>query len=214
MDAADSGVYVRQMPRPPRNWIPGGTYHVFSRGSNRNALFLYDGDRFDFLDYTATVVERYGLECLAYALMTNHVHYLFCTPPEPADALSKALRDLNGTYARRFNKRHDREAHAFKNRFGAISKETREDVIWTARYIVRNPVEAGLCAHAADWPWSSYRPTVGLEPAPAFLSTGLLLSLFGGRSEVALSRYVHYVEQPLVSDTARSDAPSGVRYAA
>jgi hypothetical protein len=41
--------------------VPGGIYHVFSRGSNRHALFLYDHDRIDLLEYTATVVERYEL---------------------------------------------------------------------------------------------------------------------------------------------------------
>jgi REP element-mobilizing transposase RayT len=199
----DPASTVDGVPRPPRDWVPGGAYHVFSRGSNRDALFFYDEDRFDLLDYTTVVVERYDLECLAYVFMTNHVHYLFRTPPEPLDALSKALRDLNGRYARRFNKRHGREAHAFKNRFGAFLKESVEEVMWTARYIVRNPVEAGLCAHPAQWPWSSYRATVGLESPPAFLSVPALLSLFASSDERAVARYVAYLAEPAVSDTGR-----------
>src|SRR5262245_27153798 len=99
---------VGQVPRPPRAWVPGGSYHVFSRGSNSHALFLYDGDRFDFLVYAAVVTERYELECLAYALMTNHCHFLFRTDERQDAPLSKALRDLNGTYSRRFNRRHGR----------------------------------------------------------------------------------------------------------
>ena len=182
------------MPRPPRDWVPGGTYHVFSRGSNKHALFLYDHDRLDLLQYTATVVERYGLECLAFALMTNHCHYLFRTPETLEPVLSKALRDLNGTYARRFNRRYGREAHAFRNRFGAVLQETQEQLLWTARYLVANPIEAGLCAHPSEWPWTSYRATAGIEPAPSFLSVRALLSFFAAASEAAQAAYVDFVD--------------------
>jgi REP-associated tyrosine transposase len=182
------------MPRPPREWVPGGYYHVFSRGSNRHVLFLDDYDRIDFLDYTATIVERYELECLAYGLMTNHFHCLFRTPETPEAVLSNALRDLNGTYARRFNRRHAREAHAFRNRFGAVLQESTAQLLWTARYIVANPAVAGLCGHASQWPWTSYRATAGLEPAPAFLSTSTLLSFFSDKPKLAVARYCDFID--------------------
>jgi REP element-mobilizing transposase RayT len=174
--------------------VPGGFYHVFSRGSNRHALFFYDHDRIDFLDYTATVVERYQLECLAYALMTNHVHFLFRTPESDEPLLSNALRDLNGTHSRRFNRRHGREAHAFRNRFGAILQESTGHLLWTARYVVRNPAEAGLCRHPSEWPWTSYRATAGLDPPPAFLSTSTLLSFFSENPRAAVAAYVDFIE--------------------
>ena len=168
---------------------------MFSRGSNRHALFLYDHDRVDLLQYTATVVERYGLECLAFALMTNHCHYLFRTPDSCEPVLSNALRDLNGTYSRRFNRRYGREAHAFRNRFGAVLQETEEQLLWTARYIVSNPVDAGLCAHASEWPWTSYRATAGIEPPSSFLSISRLLSLFADIPETAMAAYVDFVDK-------------------
>ena len=167
---------------------------MFSRGSNRHALFLYDHDREDLLHYTATIVERYELECLAYALMTTHYHFLFRTPDKDEPVLSNALRDLNGTHARRFNRRHGREAHAFRNRFGAVLQETSEQLLWTARYVVRNPVEAGLCGHPAEWPWTSHRATAGLGNPPPFLAYRELLLLFGSTIETARSRYVKFMQ--------------------
>ena len=166
---------------------------MYSRGSNRQALFLYDGDRHDLLIHTATVVERYQLGCLAYALMTNHVHYLFRTPETEEPVLSNALRDLNGTHARRFNRRHGREAHAFRNRFGAVLQESGEQLLWTLRYIERNPVEAGLCRHPSEWAWTSYRATAGLDPPPLFLFVPGVLELFGSDVETARARYVEFV---------------------
>jgi putative transposase len=167
---------------------------VFSRGSDRRALFLYDQDRIDHLDFAATAINRYEIECLAFALMTNHCHYLLRTPDRDDACLSKALRDLNGRYSRRFNWRHGREAHAFRNRFGAVLQVTERQLLWTARYIVVNPVEAGLCGHPSEWPWTSYRATAGLEEPPAFLAALALLSLFADTPEAARARYVNFVE--------------------
>lgn len=163
---------------------------MFSRGSNRQAIFRYDSDRTDLLECLARVVGRYELACLAFALMPNHCHYLFRIPD---DRLSRAIKELNGRYALRFNRRYDREAHLFHNRFGAVLQETDEQLVWTARYIVVNPVTARLCAHPAEWPWTSFRATAQLEPAPAFLSTEALLSLFGDTADGAVKRYVEFV---------------------
>ena len=198
---------VNEMPRKPREWTPGGTYHVFSRGSNRHAIFLYDRDRLDFLDYTEVVVERYELECLVYTLMTNHFHFLLRTPPTPEPVLSKALRDLNGTHSRRFNRRHGREAHAFRNRFSAVLQEKNEQLLWTTRYILRNPVEAGLCGRPSEWPWSSFAATAGIAGVPPFLFVDALLAHFGPTPKSARAKFVELVEAEAVSDTEVRAAP-------
>jgi hypothetical protein len=39
----------------------------------------------------------------------------------------------------------------------------------TCRYIVLNPVRAGLCVDPGEWPWSSYRIHAGVEEPPAFM---------------------------------------------
>jgi putative transposase len=174
--------------------MPGGTYHVFSRGSNRHDLFLDSEDWADLLGLVQRVVFRYELECFAYALMTNHCHYILRIPDDPGAALSNALRDLNGTYARRFNRRYEREAHVFRNRFDAVLQESLEQLLGTARYIARNPVEAGLCTQPADWPWSSYRATAGLERPPAFLSADKLLAYFGQTRREARAAYSAFVD--------------------
>jgi len=99
------------------------------------------------------------------------------------------MHALNGRYALRFNRRHDRDAHLFKNRFGDVLQETDSQLRWTLRYAVCNPVESGLCSHPEDWPWSSYRASAGLVEAPPFLAVSALLSYFGDTSEHAIARY-------------------------
>lgn len=174
------------MPRAPRDLIPGGTYHIFSRGSNRQAIFQYDSDRVDFLMCLEAVVARYELECTAYCLMPNHYHLLM-TARE--GTLSTAMKALNGRYSLRFNRRYGRGAHLFKNRFGAVLQEDEAQLVWTLRYFARNPVESGLCSQPGEWPWSSYRACAGIEPAPKFLHIEGALAPFGDMAEAQMAAY-------------------------
>jgi putative transposase len=174
------------MPRLPRDFAPGGVYHVYSRGSNRQAIYRFDSDRIDFLDCLARVVQRHQLECVAYCLMPNHYHLVVETPD---GQVSAAMKALNGRYSLRYNRRHGCDAHLFKNRFGAVAQCSEEQLFWTLRYAVRNPVEAGLCADPGEWPWSSYRASVGEDRPPRFLALTKLLSYFGDMPESAMARY-------------------------
>jgi putative transposase len=159
---------------------------VYSRGSNRQAIFRFDADRDDFLDCLERVVRRHELVCLAYCLMPNHFHLVIETPD---GRLSEAMKAINGRYALRFNRRYQCDAHLFKNRFGAIAQVTDSLFLWTLRYAVWNPVEAGLCADPGEWPWSSYRASIGDVQPPAFLALTRLLSFFGDLPETAVARY-------------------------
>ena len=174
------------MPRTRREFRAGGTYHVFSRGSNRQAIFCFDSDRVDFLSCLHRAVERYELQCLAYCLMPNHFHLVVETPD---GRLSDAMKALNGRYSLRFNRRYRRDAHLFKNRFGAVTQESDQQLLWALRYVVWNPVESKLCAHPSEWPWSSYLASVGDVQAPPFLGVSRLLSYFGELPETAMARY-------------------------
>lgn len=174
------------MPRNRREFVPGGIYHVYSRGSNRQAIFQFDSDRVDFLGCLDRVVTTYGLECFAYCLMPNHYHLVVETPD---GRLSEAMKALNGRYALRFNRRYSHDAHLFKNRFGAVAQSTESQFFWTLRYAVWNPVESGLCSDPAEWPWSSYLASIGEVSPPPLLGRERLLSYFGDVPETAMARY-------------------------
>jgi REP element-mobilizing transposase RayT len=178
------------MGRARRDFAPGGAYHVFARGSNRQPIFVHDTDRVDFLACLEHVVVRCRLRCLAYCLMSNHYHLIVETPD---GRLSQAMQRLNSRYALRFNRRYERDAHLFKNRFGAVAQTTESQLLWTLRYVVRNPIESGVCDAPEHWPWSSYRAYAGLERAPRFLDVGQLLSHFGDTPERAQNVFRAYV---------------------
>ncbi len=180
------------MSRPLRLQLPGGTYHVTARGNARHPIFEDDDDCASFLIVLASTVARYRVRCHAYCLMGNHYHLLVQTPEAN---LSIAMRQLNGVYTQRFNRRHERCGHVLQGRFGAQIVAGDAYLREVCRYIVLNPVRAGLVAHPGEWRWSSFRATAGETAAPGFLSVNWMRSLTGARTRTeAVRRFVSFVE--------------------
>jgi hypothetical protein len=122
--------------------------------------------------------------------MTNHFHLVVQVP---LCGLSEGMRLLNGGFARRMNARHGRVGHLFQNRFGAKAIKDDSHLREACRYIVLNPVRAGMCERPEQWRWSSYRACAGLALAPSFLAVDALLGLFARRPRRARKEYRTFV---------------------
>lgn len=167
------------MSRPLRLELPGALYHVTARGNAREAIYRDDEDRAAFLALLGETCARYGWRIYAYCLMTNHYHLLLALRESPAGRLVRGMRHLNGCSAQRFNRRHHRVGHVYQARYQAILIQRERHLLELTRYVVLNPVRAHMVAHAAAWPWSSYRATIGFAPAPAWLDTDAAMAPFG-----------------------------------
>jgi putative transposase len=180
------------MGRQPRLQVPGGFFHVTTRGNRRQRTFLYDGDAIEFEAVLTRVVKALGWRVHGHCLMPNHYHLAIETP----DAnLSQGMQRLNGVYAKSFNYAHGLEGHLFERRFRSIAVETDSHMLELARYLALNPVRAGLCSHPSQWRWGSYRAMVGLSTAPAFLTCGWLLSQLAPDLAEARSRFAEFVDE-------------------
>ena len=178
------------MARPLRLEYPGALYHVTSRGNAQADIYADDADRRIFLRILGSAVTRQRWLLHAFCLMGNHYHLLVETP-EPN--LSRGMHQLNGVYSQCFNRRHQRVGHVLQGRFTAILVERESYLLELARYVPLNPVRAGMVDSPEKWPWSSYRATAGLEPAPAWLSTGAVLERFSfdpGRAGLRFQEFV------------------------
>ena len=60
-----------------------------------------------------------------------------------------------------------------------------------ARYVVLNPVRAGICDLPEDWPWSSHQAMLGRIAPPPWLHLRWLMSQFGNSPKAAA--YVNHV---------------------
>lgn len=180
------------MARPLRIEFPGALYHVTSRGNAQQNIFEDNADRRRWLAVFDGVCSHFNWECYSYCLMGNHYHLLIETPE---GNLSKGMRQLNGVYTQHFNRSHKRVGHLYQGRFKAILVDKDSYLRELSRYIVLNPVRANLVENALDWPWSSYRATIGLTPSPTWLNTRQTLSVFDPNLDLAINKFIKFVSQ-------------------
>jgi len=137
----------------PRSQFPEhGFFHAYGRGVDRMAISRDDDDRVTWLALLERTIDRFDWDLHVYCLMPNHFHVVVET--DLCD-LSTGLHRLNGVYAQRFNRRHGRVGHLFQERFGLRVIEGEEYLASACTYVYENPVRAGLCERADDWPWSA-----------------------------------------------------------
>jgi putative transposase len=117
-------------------------------------IFRDDADRFAYLGHLRTEGERWGVEFLAWCLMTNHVHFVAV----PAGEMSLALcfGTAHKRCSRMVNFRNGWRGFLFQGRF-ASSVLDEAYTYHTLRYVLRNPVRAGLCRLPWRYEWSSAR---------------------------------------------------------
>ena len=178
------------MVRPLRIEFAGGLYHITSRGNRKEAIYLLDEDRENFLSVLGDACAKYHWLCHSYCLMTNHYHLLIETS---LGNLSKGMRYLNGVYTQKFNRAHNRVGHVLQGRYKSILVEKESYLLELSRYIVLNPVRAGMVQKADEWHWSSYLATSGRVSVPLWLSVEWLLSSFGTIKSDALIKYEQFV---------------------
>ncbi len=191
------------MARAPRIEIPGGIYHLGSRGNRGCQIYMDDHERKVFLRMFGRLSKRHGWQLGTYCLMTNHYHLLMTIER----GLSDGMRELNGGFSSWTNQKNGLEGHLFKNRFWYEPIEDEAHYLQAARYIVLNPVRAGICASPEEWRWSSYRACVGLEFAPPFLAADELLRCFGDKPAAAREAYRSFVSDG-IEDALAQTRPS------
>jgi putative transposase len=151
----DAAASLGSMPRVARNALPDGIFHVTGRGVARDAIFRDDIDYAQFVRQLLRARDEYRWTLHAYCLLPNHFHLI--VEATRLD-LSSGMHRLAGRYAQRFNERYDRVGHVFQNRFSSYVIESEEHFARALAYVHANPIEAGLCAQAEEWRWSS-RPS-------------------------------------------------------
>ena len=180
------------MGRAPRIDIEGGWYHVMNRGIARQATFFEDADRIEFGRLLGVGHERFGVEVHAYCLMSNHYHLLLHCPDA---GLSDYMHHLGSVLTRHVNDRCGRDGPLYRGRFHSIPVTTDGQLLVTARYIHRNPLDIEGVLTARQYRWSSHRTYLGCRRRPEWMQTAVVLDAFDG-DRAAFDHFVADVDQP------------------
>ena len=190
------------MTRQPRLQIADTIYHITSRGDRREPIFSDDIDRQNWLRVLEDVCQRFDWRVHAFCQMGNHYHLVAETPE---NNLSAGMHRLNGVYTQRFNYRHGGSGHLFQGRFHSEIVHRQAHLLETVRYVVLNPVRAGLVATPGGWQWSSYAMTCEETRAPIWLETEWVLAQFAERREEAVPAFRRFVADGMEN----GDRPAG-----
>lgn len=149
------------MPRRARLVLPGFAHHVVQRGSRRRSVFWCEDDYATYARLLRKRCDQVGVTVVSHCLMPNHVHVI--AVPTDRSGLSRCFGRAHADYARHINRREQWSGHLWQDRFSSfIMDETY--FLACVRYVLSNPVRAGMVERMTDWPHSSARAMLHGEP--------------------------------------------------
>lgn len=168
------------------------------RGINRQIIFENDGDRHYFMTVLKACKEISGFKLHAFCLMSNHVHLLIEPAEEP---LSMIFKRIGTRYAVWYNRKYQRAGHLFQDRFRSENIETEQYYLTALKYILQNPMKAGMEARPGTYRWSSY---LAYENGSGSITdTQFATDLFGSRE--ALIDFLQQNNEDAVMDEGDHD---------
>jgi REP element-mobilizing transposase RayT len=169
-----------------------------ARGHGQRLLFLDDRDRRCFIKILAEACEKYGVRANAQCQMGTHYHIVVQTPRAN---ISEFMGFVNGEFAKYWNRRYHCSGHVYNERYKPVLVDTGLYLRVLMSYVLNNPVAGGIVSRAADWPWSSYRATAGLETPPGYLSLDWLETTFPASSmSASQAMFERYVNAPSLEE--------------
>ena len=143
------------MPRIPREDVETSFFHIMTQGINKNYIFDDPVDIKYYINIMYELQQEYKLNIIAYCIMNNHAHFLM--EVDKIEELSKFMQRLNLKYGLYYNRKYSRVGFVFRNRYKSEGIYNEEHLYNCIQYIYDNPVKAGICKKASEYPYSNYK---------------------------------------------------------
>ena len=181
------------MPRRGRLHIEGGYYHVIGRGLERRYIFSEAEDKENFLLRLGDNLERSHVQCLGWALMSNHYHLLLRVGSKP---LSLLMAPLLGGFGGYYNRRHRRSGYVFQNRYTSILCGADNHLLELVRYIHLNPLRANIVENLSaleQYRWTGHAGMIRPKYRRTWHDVDPALNLFGNSRQCAVAAYRQFM---------------------
>ena len=185
-------------------------YHVFNRGIDRRITFTTKREfsramdavtfyRFEKLPVRLSQLLSFHIDrkneildklvdsekivqIFCCCLMPNHFHFLLRQQKD--NGISKYLSNLQNSYTRYFNTRHERDGSLFMDQFKAVRIETDEQLLHVSRYIHLNPYTSYVVKSLQElesYRWSSFSDY--LSDKKGFVDKDFILEFFKNKEQ-------------------------------
>ena len=173
------------MPRPPRVFITGATYHVYCRVGRGEPVFSKRTEAEALIGILRDVKRRDGLVVLAWCVMANHYHLAVRCTRVP---LWRTMRLIQGRYSKGFNRRQRLYGPLWQGRYKAKLVSGERHLQQLLAYIHLNPVMVGVAKSPAAYRWSGHNEILG-DVSDALVDVEEALLAFGGKRDEARRTY-------------------------
>lgn len=194
------------MARRARIVVPKAPHHIVQRGNRRQIVFFSPADKTLYMHLLKKTADEYKVDVICYCLMNNHIH-LILVPPEET-SLAVCLRKVHSSYSRMINERFDWRGHLWQDRFHSSPLDPA--YLYNAvRYVLQNPVRAGLSKNAWDYEWSSAKYHVGERESDLLVENNNLLSELTNDPKDYLSLDLETMHTLALRKAAKANRPLG-----
>ncbi|MDX9715518.1 MAG: transposase [Dissulfurispiraceae bacterium] len=144
------------MPRTARIAPKEHTYHILTRGNNRQIVFKEDSDYEKYTDIIIKYKNKYSFKLYHYVLMTNHIH-LVMEPSQKGGELSQIMKGINLSYAQYYKNKYKHIGHFWQDRYKSVIISKDKYLLACGSYVELNPVRAKIAQDPKEYKWSSYK---------------------------------------------------------
>lgn len=130
--------------------IAGQVYLVTAVTHQRQRLFLDLQFGRLIINSMRELETEQSARTLAFVVMPDHVHWLLQLGQQ--QTLSKLIQLFKGRSAHRINQTRQENGRLWQHGFHEHAVRSEESLVEIARYVVMNPVRAGLVASVGDYP--------------------------------------------------------------
>jgi REP element-mobilizing transposase RayT len=127
---------------------------VVARANRQEFILSSDTVKQLFLKTLLGAKKRYRFEIITLCVMNNHVHLML--RPGRDESLSRIMQWVLSVFAIRFNIFFGIRGHVWYDRFKSKVIESLRQFVATFRYILENPVRAGLVEKPADYRYGDH----------------------------------------------------------
>ncbi len=128
---------------------------MVTAGTYKKAHLLSDSNRLDFfMALLFSCAREYGWELHAWAILSNHYHFVASSPGNPAN-LKTMLSKLHTMSAREFNRQDQAEGRKVWYQYFDTHITFQPSYYARLKYVSQNPVHHGVALRAENYRWCS-----------------------------------------------------------
>ncbi|MCB0393706.1 MAG: hypothetical protein KDD25_04070 [Bdellovibrionales bacterium] len=149
------------MPRKKLEISHSLPYHITNRTNNSEWFSLPPKECWEvFNDFLYLISKMYGLRPHLFVLMSNHYHLIATSPECP---VGLPIMRLQTEIAQAINRLSGRSNHVFKGQYKGSLITTEEYYSTCYKYVVENPLAAGMVRSVLDYRYSTLYGQAGFD---------------------------------------------------